>query len=122
MKAKQTTAIKASKGEELFTKKCTACHSLGMPKDISTVVAPPLNGVMRHVKMTHSDKSTGTAFIKDYVINPVQSKALCMPQKIKRFGLMPSQKGNVTPEELDIIANWMFENYPQQGFKGMHKR
>jgi hypothetical protein len=42
-----------------------------------------------------------------------------MPQKIKRFGLMPSQKGAVTPEELEIIATWMFDNYPQKGFVGM---
>jgi len=118
-KQQKPVAIDATKGKELFTQKCTACHTLGKPKDMSTVVAPALNGVMKHLKMTHSEKANGVAFIKDYVMNPSESKALCMPQKIKRFGLMPSQKGNVTPEELEIIANWMFENYPQQGFKGM---
>jgi cytochrome c len=118
-KVEKQVVATPSKGEELFTQKCIACHSLGMPKDKSKLVAPPLNGVMRHLKMTHTEQSKGVAFIKDYVMNPAQSKALCMPQKIKRFGLMPSQKGNVTPEELEVIANWMVENYPQQGFKGM---
>jgi len=109
-----------TKGKELFTQKCATCHTLGKPKDMSTVVAPALNGVMKHLKMTHSDKANGVAFIKDYIINPAETKALCMPKKIKRFGLMPSQKGNVTAEELEVIANWMFENYPQKGFKGGH--
>jgi len=111
--------VENSKGKELFTQKCVTCHTLGKPQDMSTVVAPALNGVMKHLKMIHSEKANGVAFIKDYVMNPSESKALCMPKKIKRFGLMPSQKGNVTPEELEVIANWMFENYPQKGFKGM---
>ncbi len=41
-----------------------------------------------------------------------------MPQKIQRFGLMPSQKGNVTKEELEKITEWMYENFPPAGFKG----
>jgi cytochrome c len=121
MVQKSETSTSSTQGKELFTQKCATCHTLGKPKDKTTVVAPALNGVMKHLKMTHSEKSAGVAFIKDYVMNPEESKALCMPKKIKRFGLMPSQKGNVTPEELEVIANWMFENYPQQGFKGMHK-
>jgi len=69
--------------------------------------------------MAIDDKNKGVEFIKDYVINPTEAKAHCMPQKIKHFGLMPSQKGNVTLEELEVIANWMFENYPKKGFRGM---
>jgi len=115
----KTKVQKENNGKELFTQKCTACHSLEMPQDKSKLIAPPLNGVMRHLKMTHSEQAKGVEFIKDYVMNPSQSKALCMPQKIKRFGLMPSQKENVTMEELETIANWMFANYPKQGFIGM---
>jgi len=121
-KQQKVVTIEATKGKELFTQKCTSCHTLGKPKDRSTVVAPALNGVMKHLKMTYNEKEKGVAFIKDYVMNPTESKALCKPQKIKHFGLMPSQKDNVTVEELESIANWMFENYPQQGFKGMGHR
>ena len=32
---------------------------------------------------------------------------------------MPSQKGNVIEEELEVIANWMFDNFPPKDFKGM---
>ncbi len=116
---KSAAPMDASKGKELFSQKCVACHTLGKPADKNSVVAPALNGVMRHLKMSYPDKTKAVAFIKDYVITPTESKAICMPQKIKRFGLMPSQKGNVTPQELDLIANWMFDNYPQKGFKGM---
>ena len=119
MAQKSAAVTPDGKGKELFTQKCVACHTLGKPQDMSTVVAPALNGVMRHLKMSYSDKTKAVTFIKDYVLNPSEAKAICMPQKIKRFGLMPSQKGNVTPEELETIANWMFDNYPQQGFKGM---
>jgi len=41
-----------------------------------------------------------------------------MPKKIERFGLMPSQKGLVTPQELDIILPWMFDNFPPKDFRG----
>jgi len=112
-------AIPAPKGEVLFTQKCASCHSTTRPKDMSTVIAPALVGVMHHLKMTHPDKSKSVAFIKDYALNPSEDKAICMPEKIKRFGLMPSQKGNVTEEELEVIANWMFDNFPPKDFKGM---
>jgi len=107
------------KGKTLFTQKCATCHITTRPKDMSTLIAPPLMGVMRHVKDIYSNKSKAVAFIKDYVLNPSKDKAICMPQKIKRFGLMPSQKGNVTEEELEVIANWMFDNFPPKGFRGM---
>jgi mono/diheme cytochrome c family protein len=108
-----------SKGKELFTQKCATCHTLGRPTDMSKVVAPALNGVMRHLKMSYGEKDKAVAFIKDYVVNPSESKAICMPQKIKRFGLMPSQKGLVSEEELELISTWMFDNYPEKGFQGM---
>ena len=104
-----------SQGEILFDQKCSMCHSKTFPKDINAVVAPAVMGVMRHVKIAYPNKSDAVAFIKDYALNPSEEKAICMPQKIKRFGLMPSQKGNVTEEELSVIASWMFDNFPKRG-------
>lgn len=105
----------ASQGETLFDQKCSMCHSKTFPKDINAVVAPAVMGVMRHVKMAYPNKADAVAFIKDYALNPTKEKAICMPQKIQRFGLMPSQKGNVTEEELSVIASWMFDNFPRRG-------
>lgn len=106
-------------GETLFTAKCSACHSTIRPTNMNKVIAPALMGVMRHLKDSYPNKTEAVAFIKDYALNPSKEKAICMPQKLERFGLMPSQKGNVTAEELEVIASWMFDNFPPKGFRGM---
>ena len=108
----------ASDAKVLFEQKCAICHSMSKPKNMSSVVAPAIMGVMRHVKMNYNSKSEAVAFMKDYVINPSRKKSICQPQKIERFGIMPSQKGIVTDKELDIILPWIYDNYPPKGFKG----
>lgn len=108
--------------QNLFKAKCASCHTMSRPTDMSKLVAPAIMGVMRHVKMSYTDKDKAVAFMKDYVLNPSESKAVCMPQKIKKFGVMPSQKGVVSEAELDIILPWLYDNFPSKGFKGMgHK-
>jgi cytochrome c len=108
--------------KKLFEQKCTSCHSLTKPKDMSNVVAPAIMGVMRHVKMYYSDKTQAVAFMKDYILNPSKEKSLCQPQKLERFGVMPSLKGVVSTQELDIILPWVYDNYPPKGVRGMgHK-
>ena len=119
IKKLQKVETTPSKGEMLFLNKCSSCHSTSRPTDMSKVIAPALMGVMRHLKMDYPDKAKAVAFIKDFTLNPTKEKAICMPKKIERFGLMPSQKGNVTTEELEIIAGWMFDNFPPKDFKGM---
>ena len=84
--------IKEEKGKILFKQKSTAYHTLSRPTEMSKMVAPALNGVMRHLKMTYHEKTKAITFIKDYVINPSPDKAICMPNKSKRF-LMPLQIG-----------------------------
>jgi len=107
-----------SEGAKMFQAKCASCHTTSRPEDMSKLIAPPVMGVMRHVKMEYPEKDKAIAFMKDYVLNPSADKAVCMPQKIKRFGLMPSQKESVKEKELDVILPWMFDNFPPKGFKG----
>jgi len=102
-------------GSDLFKAKCASCHVTMRPSDTSTLVAPPAMGVMRHVKMTYGTKDAAVKFIVDYALTPDESKAVCMAEKIKRFGLMPSQKGNVTEAELKTIASWMYDNFGSKG-------
>ena len=116
-----TGTLYAQDGAVLFDAKCATCHQTSRPIDISTLKAPPVMGVMRHVKMKYTTKEEAVSFISDYVLDPKESKAVCMPQKIKRFGLMPSQKGKVNKEELQAIASWMYDNFPSKGFQGMGK-
>ena len=105
--------------EILFDAKCASCHSKTRPTDMSTVVAPALMGVMRHIKMTYPSKDDAVKFMVDYILEPTKEKAICMPKKIERFGLMPSQKRNVTEAELTKITAWMFDNFPPADFRGM---
>jgi len=112
----------ANRAKELFEKRCASCHTTSKPQDVSKLVAPPIMGVMRHVKMKYSDKKSAVEFMRDYILNPSREKALCMPQRIEKFGLMPSQKGAVTKEELDIILPWLYDNFPPKGFVGMGHR
>jgi len=108
----------ATEAETLFDNKCSMCHIKTKPQDMSALVAPPLMGVMRHVKMSYPTKESAQKFMVDYVLNPSKDKAVCMPRKIARFGVMPSQKGNVTKEELEKITSWMYENFPPANFRG----
>ena len=112
-----TTLQASSTGASLFEAKCSMCHMTTHPTDKSTMLAPPVMGVMRHVKMRYPDKQSAVAFVSAYALNPQASKAVCMPQKIQRFGLMPSQQGSVTQEELEQIASWMYDNFPPKGFQ-----
>ncbi len=113
-----TVADTARNAETLFDKKCGICHIKTRPVDVSSLVAPPVMGIMRHIKMEYPEKKSAVSFMVDYVLHPSKAKAVCMPQKIRRFGLMPSQKGNVTKSELEIIAAWMYDNFPPTGFNG----
>ena len=107
-----SSPLHAQEGAELFKAKCSACHITSRPHNVSTLVAPPIMGVMRHVKMNFNTKKEAVVFISDYALHPTRSKALCKSQKIMHFGVMPSQKGNVTQEELEKIASWMYDNFP----------
>ena len=105
----------ASSAETLFDSKCAACHVKARPDDKSTLVAPPVMGVMRHVKMEYSTKESAVAFMTSYVLDPQKAKAVCKAQSIERFGLMPSQKGNVSEAELKLISEWMYDNFSRGG-------
>ena len=109
----------AESAEVLFDAKCAMCHNKTRPADMSKVVAPALMGVMRHIKMAYPNKEEAVKFMVDYILEPSKEKAICMPKKLERFGVMPSQKGNVTQAELKKITSWMFDNFPAEGFRGM---
>jgi cytochrome c len=101
------------KGSTLFEEKCAACHLKQRPslEAMNTMIAPPIMGVMSHVKDAKATKAEAVGFIADYIFEPTSAKALCMKQSIDRFGLMPSQKGNLTKEEATIIAGYLYDNH-----------
>ena len=114
-------------GEELTKTKCATCHMLEVPKPntISTLKAPPLHAVLFHIKSEIENPIEQKKFIMDYVINPKASKSVCESNKVKNFGVMPSQKGKVTQEELSLISDYVIKTFPTPKFvqmiTSMHK-
>ncbi len=110
----------AETGKELFQQKCAMCHLTKKPtqEQKKNMIAPAAMGFMFHVKEKFkNDKQKAIAFIVDYVLHPSKEKSVCLPQTIKKFGVMPSQKGAVTKEELKKIAEYLWDNFPPKGFK-----
>ncbi len=106
-------------GRRLFEAKCSGCHLAQKPTPAqrSGMVAPPAMGVMYHVKERYGERPEAIAFIVDYVLEPKREKAVCMERSIRRFGLMPSQKGVVSEAELEKIAAYMYDTFPPAGFR-----
>jgi len=105
-------------GKKLIKEKCSACHNLDLPpKTFTDEKAPPIMAVAFHIKdfikaSSQSDKiPKAIGFVKDYVVNPSASKSFCDKKSLENYGVMPSQKGKVTQEELEVIAEYMFEHY-----------
>jgi cytochrome c len=107
------TSMAQEKGSALFEEKCAACHVKQRPsmEEMKNLIAPPIMGVMTHVKDAKATKDEAVNFITDYIVDPSATKALCMKQSIERFGLMPTQKGNLTKEEATTIAGYLYDNY-----------
>lgn len=90
--------------ETLFQTHCATCHTMKMDFKRSELVAPPLKGLSYHLKYVFTPEKM-KAHIVDFVYNPTKAKATCM--SVRRFGLMPSLKGALSPDELEKIAHWM---------------
>lgn len=119
-----TTAITlASTGAELLEKKCASCHMLEAPEfhQLPSLKAPPLDSIVFHINLAMEDEKKKKAFIVDYVLNPDVSKTVCESNKVAKYGVMPSQKGNVSKEELALIATEMLTKYPHPQFVTMIK-
>jgi cytochrome c len=107
----------------LLQEKCSTCHNLEMPPLTSPdEKAPPIMAVSFHVHdfVKPSDESQRTAkaieFVVDYVRAPSLEKSFCDKESLQRYGVMPSQKDNVTEDELRAIASYMFAYYNQNNF------
>jgi len=119
-----TTAITfASEGVELLKNKCASCHMLEAPafEQLPTLKAPAMDAVVFHINLAMQEDKEKKAFIVDYVLNPDAGKSVCESNKVAQFGVMPSQKGKVSKEELEKIADTLLATYPHPKFKTMIK-
>ena len=108
-------------GKKLLEQKCNSCHNIALPPSTyENEVAPPMMAVAFHVEsfMNVTDESQRTPktieFVKDYVLNPQSSKSLCDKESLQSYGVMPSQKGKVTTNEVEAIASYMFRHFTQK--------
>ena len=108
-------------GEALIEEKCAKCHNLDMPpKSYENEIAPSMMAVTFHlkdfIKSPNPSEHEGklVSFVKDYVIEPTREKSFCDKASLDSYGVMPSQKGNVTVNELDAIAHYMYATYDNQ--------
>ncbi len=113
-------------GKALLEQKCMSCHDLHMPAKTSPdEIAPPIMAVAFHIKSNMQSttpaetKAKYVSFLKDYVMEPSLEKTFCDDKSLEQYGLMPSQKGNLTLDELEAIALYMFGYYDQTKFLNM---
>jgi cytochrome c len=107
--------------EELFKANCISCHVTQHLEDESKMVAPPIMGAVRHVKEKFGTKEEAVKFMVDYIQNPTKEKAACDSESIEKFGVMPSLKGAVSPEDLEKIASYVYDTYPNGQGRGHGK-
>ena len=107
--------------KELIEEKCAKCHNLDLPPSTyENEIAPPMMAVAFHIKsfIKVSDESMrlpkSIAFVKEYVMSPSIEKSLCDTESLNNYGLMPSQKENVSEDELHAIAEYMFDHFTQK--------
>ncbi len=108
-------------GKKLLKQKCSKCHNIDLPpKTYEDEKAPPMMAVAFHVRsfIQTGDESQripkAIAFVKDYVVAPSASKSFCDKASLKIYGVMPSQKGKVSQDELQAIAEYMFSHFTQK--------
>ena len=113
--------VKKLNGKKLLTQKCASCHDLKMPPLTTPEdIAPPIMAVAFHVLnfIKPSDESqrlqASKEFVMDYALYPSLEKSFCDEASLKIYGLMPSQKDNVTKDELVAITDYMFSHYTRE--------
>jgi len=108
------TALFATPNAKTLTQqKCGVCHAVTniTMEQVKHLVAPPMWGVVRHLKRQISDEKRFKSFVADYVMHPSKEKILFNKEAMERFGLMPSQKGALTKEELATITDYLWKTY-----------
>jgi len=98
--------------KSLADEKCGKCHLGGIlsADKVRNMKAPPYWGMARVVNDTFNNKTDKINFIVDYTLNPSEDKMIFPKATKDRFGLMPSQKGNVTEDEIREIAEYFLGN------------
>ncbi len=116
-------------GSALFTKHCESCHEryydmsllgknyMESNNTLLNLKAPTLNQIRFRVKQRVGDPSGDAEFhrievvdfISAYVMEPDREKSVCLPEVMHYFETMKSLKGKISAEDLDEVANWIYD-------------
>jgi len=117
-----------SDGETIYKKKCASCHKDYMPMGLLKenfvdfnntklhLKAPTLNQLSFRLKSHIGDPKGDeeihimevVEFIKDYIYNPDEAKSVCMKEVLESFDLMPSMKGDISPEDIEEVGEYIY--------------
>ena len=124
------SSLFASNGYEVYKKNCMSCHVEMMKKsevlkNMSKMKAPPMVEVSarlkENIKTTDEeddvDRYLFILFVKDYIINPNLDNSMCHAGALDKFGTMPSLKGKITKEQMQAVAEWLYDRYESVEFK-----
>lgn len=102
------TVYASPDAESLTEEKCATCHfSSFTPERLKNIVAPPLWALPKQAKRLAANQDECIDFIIDYTLHPSREKMRFPKEAYERFGLMPSQRDNVTDEEIKSIAGFL---------------
>jgi len=98
--------------EELAVKHCGECHLMGqITKDkLKKMKAPPYWALAKMARLKYTSRDDMVKYIVDYAQNPAEEKMLFPHETRERFGVMPSQKGKVTEDEIKKISEYILGN------------
>lgn len=119
----------------LFMKKCAMCHMTERPENklerkkmaapaIKTAVAgavitiDAVEGPMKDEEL----REASIEFMKDYFFNPEREKTNCEDFVVKKYGMMPSMKGFVSKEEMDVLVPWVYDTFKPGKIKGSYRK
>lgn len=107
----------------LTEQKCASCHDLNMPAHtVADEKAPPMMAVVFHLKdfikvnVPSAHQGKFVSFVNDFVMNPTKEKSYCDKESLEKYGLMPSQKENITEGELNAVSNYLYGHYDAKRF------
>jgi len=117
-------------GYQVYKRHCMQCHIEMISKaevlrNIDKLVAPPMvevaSRLKENIQTTDEEDDVNRylfiLFVKDYIVNPQLDNSMCNAGAIETFGVMPSLKGKLTPQEREAVATWLYDRYEDTTFK-----
>lgn len=124
----------ARTGEDVYEEVCAKCHIAYIAEDkieknfseynntLLNLKAPTVSQIALAMKQKLSNPDIDekinrlevSAFIADYILYPDKHKSILSPEIGKHFATMPSLKGKISTEDIEIISNFAYDFDPKE--------